>query len=70
MKKNLGNTDRIIRIILAIVFAYLYFGEILTGTTGLVLAILGGVFFLTSLVGWCPLYALVGLHTNQERKTI
>jgi len=68
MKKNMGSADRIIRILLAAVFAYLYFGGIVTGTWGLVLVILGGVFVLTSLIGFCPLYAPFGISTCQSRK--
>lgn len=63
MKKNMGNTDRAIRILLAAIFAALYFGGIVTGTLGLVLVVLGGIFVLTSLVSFCPLYALVGFNT-------
>jgi hypothetical protein len=69
MKKNIGTADRIIRILLAAVFAYLYFGGIVTGTLGLVLVVLGGVFLLTSLVGICPLYMLFGLSTCPVKKT-
>lgn len=68
MKKNMGNIDRIIRILLAAVFAYLYFAGIVTGTVGLILVILGGVFVLTSLVGVCPLYTLFGLNTCSMKK--
>jgi len=63
MKKNMGNADRIIRIILAIVFVVLYYSGIVTGTTGIVLLVLGGVFVLTSVVSFCPLYTLVGVNT-------
>jgi hypothetical protein len=63
MKQNMGNTDRIIRVLLAAVFAYLYFSGTVTGTIGIVLVILGGVFVLTSLISFCPLYTLVGLNT-------
>jgi hypothetical protein len=63
MKKNMGNLDKIIRIIVAIAFAGLYFGGIITGTMGIVFLVLGGVFVLTSLVSFCPLYTLVGLNT-------
>ena len=69
MKKNIGTADRIIRILLAAVFAYLYFGGIVTGTLGLVLVVLGGVFLLTSLAGICPLYMLFGLSTCSVKKT-
>lgn len=59
----MGGADRIIRILVAGVLAYLYFSGTVTGTLGIVLLVLGGVFVLTSLVGFCPLYTLVGLNT-------
>lgn len=68
MKQNMGNVDRIIRILVAAVFAYLYFSGTVTGTLGLVLVILGGIFVLTSMVGFCPLYTLVGLNTCPKKK--
>lgn len=69
MRKNMGTGDRAIRIALAAVFAYLYFGNIVTGTFGIILAIVGGVFLLTSLVGFCPLYRLVGINTCSVKKS-
>jgi hypothetical protein len=57
MKRNMSNIDRIARVVLAAVFAYLYFGGIVTGTLGIVLLVLGGVFLLTAVVAFCPLYA-------------
>ena len=63
MKKNMGTTDRIIRILLAIVFGALYFTGTVTGTWGIVLLIVGVVFLLTSLVSFCPLYPLLGINT-------
>jgi uncharacterized membrane protein HdeD (DUF308 family) len=67
MKKNMGNLDKIIRIIVAIAFAGLYFGGILTGTMGIVFLVLGAVFVLTSLVSFCPLYTLVGMNTCPKK---
>lgn len=63
MKKNVGNLDRILRIVLAIVFAALYFTNVVSGTVGIVLLVLGIVFAATSAVSFCPLYAMVGLST-------
>jgi drug/metabolite transporter superfamily protein YnfA len=68
MKKNVGNVDRIIRVILAAVFAVLYFTGIVPGTVGLVLVALGGIFVLTSLISFCPIYAIVGLNTCPAKK--
>ena len=63
MKKNMSNTDRIVRILLAAVFGALYFTGTVTGTLGIVLLVLGVVFLATSVIRFCPLYALVGLNT-------
>jgi hypothetical protein len=63
MKKNMGNIDRIARIILALVFAGLYLMDMVTGTVGVVLLGLGGVFLLTSVVSFCPLYTIFGMTT-------
>ena len=59
----MSSADRIIRILLAVVFAVLYFTGTVTGTLGIVLLVLGGVFVLTSLVSFCPMYAIVGIST-------
>ena len=68
MKKNMGTADRIIRIILAVIMGVLYFNHMVTGTLGTVLLILAVVFLLTSLVSFCPLYALVGLKTCKTKE--
>lgn len=69
MKKNMGNTDRVIRILLALVFGALYFTNTVTGTAGLVLVILGAVFILTSLISFCPLYTIFGINTCGIKKS-
>jgi hypothetical protein len=63
MKKNMGSVDKIIRFVLAAIFIALYFTGTVTGTAGIVLLVLAGVFVLTSLVSFCPLYAPFGLKT-------
>lgn len=66
MKKNMGGADRMIRIIIAIVVAVLYFTETVTGTLGMVLLVLGGVFLLTSFINFCPLYSILGINTGKK----
>jgi hypothetical protein len=68
MKTNVGTIDKVIRIALAIVFAVLYFTGTVSGTLGIILLILGGVFLLTSLMGTCPLYSMVGISTCPVKK--
>ncbi|MBK9272995.1 MAG: DUF2892 domain-containing protein [Flavobacteriales bacterium] len=63
MKKNVGNIDRIVRILLALVFGYLYFTGAVVGLVGTVLLVLGGIFLLTALVGTCPIYSVLGMST-------
>jgi hypothetical protein len=67
MKKNMGSTDKIIRVIIAIVIAILYTSGYLTGTTGIILLILAGIFVLTSVISFCPLYTLVGFSTCAKK---
>jgi hypothetical protein len=67
MKKNMGTTDRIIRFVIAAIIAILYFTNIITGTLGIVLLVLAGVFVLTSLISFCPLYTLVGLNSCKTK---
>lgn len=69
MKNNLGGADRIIRVIIAAIIAVLYFTNVITGTLGIVLLILGTVFLLTSILNFCPLYFLFGLSTRAAKKT-
>lgn len=68
MKKNMGNIDKIIRILVAIVITVLFFTNVISGTLGIVLLVLAGVFVLTSLISFCPLYTLVGINTCPKDK--
>lgn len=69
MKNNMGNTDRIIRVVIAAVIAILFINNIITGVLAYVLLVVGVIFLLTSLVGSCPLYSLLGTNTCRFKKT-
>ncbi|MBN2681615.1 MAG: DUF2892 domain-containing protein [Bacteroidales bacterium] len=68
MNINMGKADRIIRVIIAAVVAILFFTGIIEGTLGIILLVIAGVFLLTSLVGFCPLYCPLGLKTCGAKK--
>ena len=68
MKKNMGTVDKTVRIIIAAVVAGLYYAGTISGTLGIVLLVLAGVFVLTSLVSFCPLYTLVGVSTCPNKQ--
>jgi len=63
MKKNMGQLDKIIRVLIAVVIAALYYFDVISGTFGLILIILAIIFLLTSLLNFCPLYTLFGINT-------
>lgn len=64
----MGSTDKVIRLIVAVVFAILYFTNTVTGTFGLILLALGAVFVLTSFISFCPLYLPFGINTCSTKK--
>ena len=66
MKPNMGTVDRIIRVLLAIIMAVLYFSGTVTGTLGIILLVLAGIFLLTSLISFCPLYAPFKFSTRKQ----
>lgn len=68
MKKNMGSADRIIRVIIAAIVTTLYFTGVISGTLGIILIILSGIFVLTSLISFCPIYAPFGLKTCALKK--
>jgi O-antigen ligase len=64
MTKNIGNIERIIRIVSGLVLIALA----ATGTVG-VWGWLGLVPLATGLVGWCPPYSLLGINTCKNKNT-
>lgn len=70
MKKNMGTADKSIRVLIAVIIGVLYFTGTISGTLGIVLLVLAGVFVLTSLISFCPLYAPFGITTctTKEKK--
>lgn len=70
MRKNLGSADKLVRLLIAIALIVLFYLEIITGTLGIVALILALVLAITSLVSFCPIYAVFGLSSckNEEAK--
>jgi K+-transporting ATPase A subunit len=63
MVKNLSNVDRAIRVLLALAMASLYFFGVISGTTAIILLVIAAVFVATSIIGFCPIYAALGIRT-------
>lgn len=66
MKQNMGTADRVIRILIVIVIAGLYFANLISGTLAIILLALAGVFILTSFVSFCPLYLPFRISTRKK----
>lgn len=66
MKKNIGAIDKVVRILVAIVIAGLYFANIISGTAAIILLIFAGVFILTSFISFCPLYYPFSISTRKK----
>lgn len=65
MKKNEGGLDRFIRLIIGLIVLSLWF--VLDGSATY-WALLGFVPLLTAILGWCPLYTLLGINTLGKNK--
>ena len=68
MKLNMGVLDRIIRIVIAAIVAALYFLKQISGTAAIILGVIAVIFVITGFVGWCPIYAALGLSTKEKPK--
>ncbi len=66
MKPNMGTADKVVRILVAIVIAGLYFTNIISGTLAIILLVLAGIFILTSFMSFCPLYLPFGISTRKK----
>ncbi|WP_376788979.1 DUF2892 domain-containing protein [Thermoflexus sp.] len=65
MMVNMASWDRVVRLIVAVVFILLSAFVLHFNILGVILSVVGVIFILTSLVGWCPLYALLGFRTKR-----
>ncbi|MDV7140352.1 DUF2892 domain-containing protein [Maribacter sp. TH_r10] len=68
MKKNMGGTDKLIRVVVALIAGLLVYFEVVTDTFAYILLALAAIFVLTSLVGFCPLYGIFGVDTCSKKR--
>lgn len=68
MKKNMSSTDKIIRLIISAIMVTLYLTNTVSGVLGIILLVLAGVFTFTSIISFCPLYAIFGISTCAVKK--
>ena len=68
MKTNLGKTDRLLRVIAAVLLSVLYFTGTITGLPGMILLLVGGALLATAFLGFCGLYTLLGINTCKVKQ--
>ncbi|QSS96034.1 DUF2892 domain-containing protein [Psychroflexus sp. ALD_RP9] len=67
MKKNMGSADKLVRFLIAAVIVGLFTQDIISGTLGIILLIFAGVFVLTSIISFYPLYTILGVKTCKRK---
>lgn len=63
MNRNVGNIDRIIRVVIGLSLIAAWLMSWLTGTLAIVLGIVGIVLIATAGLKFCPLYRIFGART-------
>jgi hypothetical protein len=66
MKTNVGLTDKIIRVLVAVLIASLYFMGKIDGTLSIILLIIATIFIATSFISFCPIYSIFGLSSKNK----
>jgi hypothetical protein len=68
MKTNVGTADRIIRVIISAIIVTLYFTNVISGVVGNIFLALAGIFLVTSIISFCPLFAIFGISTRSVKE--
>ncbi|TRZ41685.1 YgaP family membrane protein [Robertkochia solimangrovi] len=66
MKKNMGQSDKLIRVVIAFIIGVLYLYNIISGIFGIVLMVLAIILLLTSFFEFCPIYKILGKNTRKN----
>ncbi|MGZ5285626.1 MAG: YgaP family membrane protein [Flavisolibacter sp.] len=70
MKKNMGTLDRVLRTLAALAVLWFYYMGMISGLTAIILFVVAAIFLLTSIVGFCPLYSLLGVNSCGSKTKI
>lgn len=66
MINNMGVLDRVLRVIIAIVIAVLYYYGQISGLAAIILGLIAVIFIVTGCIGYCPVYHLLGISTKKK----
>jgi hypothetical protein len=68
MKSNMSSTDRIGRVIFAVLVVLLYLMDIISGSVAIVLFVIAAIFVATSAISFCPIYTIFGINTKRSNR--
>ena len=68
MKANIGSTDKLVRLGLAIVIIVLFYKGIISDTQGIIGLIVALLLTVTSLINFCPLYPIFKINTAKKKE--
>lgn len=60
MKPNMGDADRAVRVVAAVLIGVFFLLGVIKGTLALVLGIVAAILVATAVFQFCPIYALFG----------
>ncbi len=68
MTANVGSTDKIVRLVLALVAVVFAFVTGIATVLGMLLIVVGVVLAATAFTGFCPIYRVFGMSTCPVRR--
>ena len=69
MKTNIGHVEMLIRLFSGIALADLSIDQATYGHTNIITSALAVLLLVTAVTGFCPLYALLGIHRDGKNNT-
>ncbi len=66
INENMGNGDRLIRAVVAVVIVAAYFNFVIGGMAGIILLILTPMLLMNAIFGQCFIYSLLGIRTKMK----
>jgi hypothetical protein len=67
MRANESGLDRAVRVVLGIILGLLVAFKVVTGGLAIAVGIVAAIAIITGLVGFCAIYALLGLSTGKSQ---
>ncbi len=68
MKANIGSSDKLVRLAIAVLLVVLFYTEIVSGVLGIVLLVVAFLLTTTSLINFCPLYSIFKINTAKKQE--